>query len=102
MSYRNGKRQTIKCVKQKREVKPFNCDEEQVIKLMGMVIQNALEDYFAKIPKIKKDMTYYQIGKINRLNHNKATAKNFFEKSRLFELTGLSFDYLKLRYKKGR
>lgn len=70
--------------------------------LIANIIYSALVDYNREIPAITKDMTYDRKMDIRRMVKDKASAKWFFQKSRLFKLTSLSFEYLQDAYLKGR
>lgn len=82
-----------------REIKSFNCDNENVDRLVGMIIRSALEDYTMVIPKIKNGISNWQRDKIYKMEYDKATAEVFFRSSTLFEKTGLSLDYLLRAFK---
>lgn len=86
--------------KEKRPITPIKCDDDNLDKLMAQIVRSALYDYCEKVPKIKKNATQWERTTANKIRHDKATATTFFNKSKLFELTGLSFEYLLRTYKK--
>lgn len=78
--------------------KPHDFGDAQVSVLVGAIVLSALQDYYAKIPPLKKCKTKAQKEKRNRLLYDKATAENFF-KSKLFFYSGLNFEYISRKYK---
>ena len=81
-------------------------EEEQINAFLGAIINLALDDLFAEpknpcdAPKRTKYPERWALEQNCQIRKNRASAKWFFEKSKLFKATGLDFEILVKEYKK--